>query len=292
MEIGNLEFRSSNEDFKNNLENQNILENSSMLKKATNNKGYVISVISGKGGVGKTSISTSLAWVIAKKFGLKTLLIDANITSSHVSSFLRIPTIYTLNDILEENTIDFSRIQTYDNVLHVITSRIIGKSYYLDVESMKNIVDRLRESYDVIVLDSSPGIGNETLASIEASDTCLIVTTPYFPSVVDVIRIKEVLEQLREKRARIIVNMIEKKIYELSINEIKYATGLPIIGVIPFDENMIEASARGNLIARYRPGSRFAKSIEKIAYQIISERFGIDYEENIFKRILRFFYSR
>lgn len=279
------------------MEMQNYLENKEIFKnqemgRIDSSKGYVISVVSGKGGVGKTSISTSLAWVIANKFGLKTLLIDANITSSHVSSFLRIPTIYTLNDLLEEEAIDFGRIQAYDDKLHVIPSKIIGKTNYLDSEAMKKIVNKLREKYDVIILDSSPGIGSEALAAIEASDTCLIVTTPYFPSVVDVIRIKEVLEQLREKRARLIVNMIEKKMYEISINEIKYATGMPIIGVIPFDENIIEAAARGNLVARYRPGSKFAKSIEKIAYQLISERFGIDYPQSIFHRFLRFFYPR
>lgn len=261
-------------------------------KIASYSKGYVISVISGKGGVGKTSISTSLAWIIAKKFGLKTLLIDANITSSHVSSFLRISPIYTLNDLFEEENIDFSRIQTYDETFHVIPSKIIGKTYYIDQEVMKKIVDKLRENYDVIIIDSSPGIGNEALAAIEVCDTCLIVTTPYFPSLVDAIRIKEVLSELKEKRARLIVNMVEKKMYELSINEIKYATGLPIIGSIPFDENIIEASARGNLIARYRPGSKFSKSIEKIAYQLISERFGFVPQENIFKRILRFFSYR
>lgn len=268
------------------------IENISEQKRLDSSKGYVISVISGKGGVGKTSISTSLAWVIANRFGLRTLLIDANITSSHVSSFLRIPTIYTLNDLLEEGAIDFNRIQTYDDRLHVIPSKMIGKTHYLDSYSMKRAIDNLREKYDVIVLDSSPGIGSEALAAIEASDTCLIVTTPYFPSVVDVIRVKEVLEQLREKRAKLIVNMTEKKLYEISINEIKYATGMPIIGIIPFDENMIEASARGNLISRYRPGSRFAKSIEKIAYQVLSERFNVDYQCNIFQRFLRFFYQR
>lgn len=252
-------------------------------------KSFVISIVAGKGGVGKTSISTNLSWIIAKRFGFKTLLIDANITSSHVASFLRIPTTYTLNDLLDEGIIDTSKFYTYGEVLDVLPAKILGKKHYLNSKAFKNIIENLRGSYEVIVIDSAPGIGNEALSAIEASDTCLIVTTPYFPSVVDIIRVKEVLEEMKNKRARIVLNMVENKFYELTINEIKYATGLPVIGVIPFEEGFIESVARGNLISRFRPSSKFAKSIEKIAYTLLSERYPINYSRNLFERFFNIF---
>ena len=236
----------------------------------------VISVISGKGGVGKTVVSTNLAWIIAKDFNMQTLLIDANITSSHISSVMKIPTTYTLNQLFGHH-LNVKKIPVFKDVLHVLPARVFMSSRdYSSLTKLKDVIKELRRRYDVIIIDSAPGIGREALAAIQAADTCLIVTTPYFPAIVDVLRIKRVLKELRNKRARVVLNMVEKKVYELSEDEIKYSIGFPLIGCLPFDEKVLESVAMGELIAVTSPYSPFVRNLRKIAYYLLSEEFYVE----------------
>ena len=246
----------------------------------------VLSVVSGKGGVGKTVVSSNLAYIAAKEFNLKTLLIDANITSSHLSSIMRIPTFSNLNELLAGSKLDPSKFYVYGNALHVLPSKVfLGKKDYQNIVNLKKVVGKLRKNYDLIVLDSAPGIGREALSAIEVSDICVIVTTPYSPAIADVLRVKDVLKELKEKRAKLILNMVEKKSYEINEEEVKYITGFPIVGTLPFDDKVYDSVATGELIAKAYPFSKFTKNLRKITYDILSEEFYIEERLSFWQKV-------
>jgi MinD-like ATPase involved in chromosome partitioning or flagellar assembly len=229
-------------------------------------KCLVISVISGKGGVGKTIISSNLAHIFSDEFKLKTLLIDANITNSHVFDIFKIPTNISLNRLLKGESAIFYR---FGNLDILPSNAFPNEEDYTNINNLTKIVNELKKSYDVIVIDSAPGIGKETIVSIQASDLCLIVSTPFVLSVTDVLRIKEVLRYF-EKSAMLVINMVEKKGYELKKSEIEYITDFPAF-TLPYDEKVLEAFSFGELLSKYSPQSNFINSLKIIAKEIIKE---------------------
>ena len=234
----------------------------------------IFSVVSGKGGVGKTVVSSNFAYLAAKELGLKTLLLDANLSSSHIFSILKLPTFFNLNQLLQGAQIAPEKILKYNNILDVIPSKIFMSSRdYSRILNLRKVVEKLRGYYDVIIIDAAPGIGRETLAAIDAADTCLIISTPFLPAVADILRVKSVLRELKEKRAKLIMNMVEGKNYEVNEKEVEYITGLPIIARLPFDEKVIDSVASGYLISRFHPYSKFVRALRKATFEILSEEF-------------------
>ncbi len=255
-------------------------------------KGLVISVVSGKGGVGKTVVSSNFAYIAARDFKLNTLLIDANITTSHLSSIMKIPTFFNLNELLAGKRLDLSKFYVYDNTLPVLPSKIFLKSKdYSNISKLKNLISKLRPKYDLIVVDAAPGIGREALAAIEAADICLIVSTPFVPSLTDVIRVKDVLRELREKRAKLVLNMVEGKNYEINESEVKYITGLPVISRLPFDERVLDSVAAGELITKVYPFSRFSRAMRSLVYNVLSEEFYLEDRLSKWQKFLIWFRS-
>jgi len=253
-------------------------------------RALVISVISGKGGVGKTVVSSNFAYIAARDFKLNTLLIDANITSSHLSSIMKTPTFLNLNELLAGKKLDPSKFYVYDNTLSVLPSKVfLGSKDYSNISKLKKVVSKLRPKYDLIVVDSAPGIGREALAAIEAADICLIVSTPFVPSLTDVIRVKDVLKELKEKRAKLVLNMIEGEGYEINEDEVKYITGLPVISRLPFDERVLDSVAAGELIAKAYPFSSFSRAMRSLVYNVLSEEFYLEDRLSRWQKFLLWF---
>ncbi len=256
------------------------------MVKIIGQEAVVISVVSGKGGVGKTVVSSNLAYLAARDFKLKTLLVDANITSSHLSSIMKIPTFFTLNRLLNGEKLDVSKLYVYDNILHVLPSKLFfGEREYSKIPNLKKIIRKLRNKYDVIVVDAAPGIGREALSAMEVANICLIVSTPFIPSLTDVIRVKEVVKEMGKIRLKLLLNMVEGKSYEINEEKVKYITGIPIVGILPFDEKVIDSVATGDLISRIYPNSTFTKALRAIAYKILSEEFYIEEKLNFWERL-------
>jgi len=229
-------------------------------------EGFVVSVVSGKGGVGKTVISSNLAYLLSKEFNIKTLLIDANITNSHIFDIFKIPTNISLNKLLRGESLGFFSFETLD----IIPSNIfIDEEDYINISNLPKIMSELKKHYEAIIIDSAPGIGKEAIASIEASDLCLMVSTPFALSITDALRIKEILKYF-EKSSMLIINMVEKKGYELKKSEIEYITDFHAF-TLPYDEKVLEAFSFGELISKYNPKSNFINGLKIIAKEIVKE---------------------
>jgi len=245
----------------------------------------VVSVVSGKGGVGKTAISANLAYLSANEFGLKTLLIDANITTPHVFSVMKLPTAFNLNRLLNGEKPEPEKFMKYDE-LHVLPSKVFMDSKdYKRIKNLHRIVKKLKPHYDVIVVDSAPGIGKDTMAAIEASDICLIVSTPFVPAIADVLRVKELMKG-KEKKVKLLLNMVEGKHYEIDRRKIEHITGLPVLGGVPFDTKVMDSIATGNLISKHLSYSKFVRELRKAAYSLLSEEFYLEEKLGFLKKLL------
>lgn len=186
----------------------------------------IIAVLSGKGGVGKTTIATNLSTTISM-LGYKTCVVDLNLTTPHLSvEFGFLP---TKEEFLSYNLLPNLWIYTIPSNLYSLNN--------IDENVIKPKILSLKEEYSFIVLDSAPGLGKEYLLSQELADEVILVVNPTLPSLIDAVKIKKITESLGKKINCVVVNRKGYTKYELEEEDIKRVLEAPFIVSIP--ENKI-----------------------------------------------------
>lgn len=236
------------------------------------NRARVVSVVSGKGGVGKTTTVSNLGISLVTEFGKKVLVIDGNVTTSNLGmhlGFIRPPV--SLQDVLDGTIKSNKAVFVHESGLHVIPASLAVDSI-ADYDKMKNVVNRLRPNYDFILLDSAAGVDEEVEATVMASDESAVVTVPEIPTVITAVKMVSVIRRLKQPVRGIIVNRIKNETYEVPLGEIESSCGAPIVGVIPEDRGVpVSLSVRKPLIF-VAPQSPAAVAFRTLASSLVGER--------------------
>ncbi|MCS7106082.1 MAG: cell division ATPase MinD [Candidatus Aenigmarchaeota archaeon] len=246
----------------------------------------VIGIISGKGGVGKTTLTANLGASLAHFFKKNVTVIDCNITTSHLGLYLGIhfcPT--SLNKVLRnEISIEEALYKHYSGA-NIVPASLSWKDLEgVDVIQIKDSIKKLFDKTDIILLDAAPGLGREALAAIRACDEVIFVTTPYVPCVMDVVRCLEVVNEVGVKPIGIVLNMVGNERYEMKKKEIEQLTGLPVIASIPLDKNVLRSLALRTPVVLFNQKSKASKEIIKLAGSLIGETYK---SESFFSRIFK-----
>ena len=246
----------------------------------------IIGVISGKGGTGKTTVSLNLGAVLAKHHRKNVTLVDCNVTTSHLNLYLGMyycPV--TLNKVLRgDNEIEESLHDHFSGMKIIPASMSLSDLEGIDVTELRNSLKGIFDKNDIILLDSSPGLGREAMATIKASDEIIYVSSPYIPSIMDIVRCQEVVNELGIKTLGIVLNMVHRKKHEMTDREIEELTKLKVISTIPFDTNVHKSLALKMPITLYKPNTPASRELFKLASIIAGETYK---EEGSLLRFLR-----
>jgi MinD-like ATPase involved in chromosome partitioning or flagellar assembly len=243
----------------------------------------IIAISSPKGGVGKTTVASNVA-IALSEFGKKVIAVDCNLSTPHLTYyFSNEENDVTLNDVLLGRSEITEALYHQNGVMFIPASTDLEDLVDLDITKLKKNVRKLvnPEMIDFIILDSAPGLGRESLASMEAADEILLVTTPLPPVVSDIMRCYDIVKELGEKKVGLILNMVRKNRYEFSQREIARITKLPIVGSILFDANIINSVALRKPLMKYKPHSKSALNYTEIAANIL----GIKYKKTASKHL-------
>lgn len=244
----------------------------------------VIGIISLKGGVGKTSCVTNLASVL-HDFNKKILIIDANLSAPNLGIHLGlIDPENTLHDVLNGDSKVEEAIHSYDKFDLIPAS--LGSNKINPLE-LKKHVDLIKKNYDLVLIDSSPSLNSENLAVLLASDEILLVTTPDYASLSTTMKMFKQAKTHNLIITGLIINKALGKKYELSIHDIEQAINLPVMGVLPHDDRILQSIALSTPLVDFKPNSKIANSFRAIAATLI----GQDYaeKENFLDKIKSFF---
>lgn len=230
--------------------------------------GKIIGIVSGKGGVGKTTTTTNLG-IALQKLGKKVCVFDANITTSNLGLHLGI-TDYpvTSHELLKSKKFGDSVFMHRSGMRIIPGSLSLDDAKALNISNLKHVLSSLSKKYDFILVDGAPGIDREALSVVDASDEVIIVTNPEMPAITDAIKIIEVAKGIKAKVRGVVVNKRRNRDYELSSKEIESATGVPILGNVPEDENVIRSISEKNPVVISRERSPAARSFRRIAADI------------------------
>jgi len=235
----------------------------------------VIGVISGKGGVGKTTLVANLGSALSSKFKRNVVIVDCNITTSHLGLYLGMyynPV--TLNNVLTGEAEMGSAMYDHFSGMKVVPASLSLKDLKgVDVYNLGDSIRQLFDRADIVILDSAPGLGREALSVLRACDEVLFVTNPFVPSTMDIIRCYEVMNEIGVKPLGIVLNMMTGEKYELTANEVEGLVELPVIASIPVDKNIPRSLALKTPVVTFRPNSPASKEIIALAARLIGDKY-------------------
>lgn len=240
--------------------------------------GKLITVASGKGGVGKTTTSINLGAAM-NSFGKEVVVVDANLTTPNVGLHLGAPIVpISLNHIMNGKAKISEGIYEHESGTKIIPSSLsINDMKNLDHNKLKDIGKKLRKMADVVIYDCAAGLGDEAIAAMEAADELVLVTNPEIPAVTDALKTAKMIEQMGKTVKGVIVTRSKKVKSEMPISNIQEMLELPILGVIPEDSKVQSSLVMKDALVHTFPKSGASREYKRIAARLV----GHNYEENL-----------
>lgn len=217
--------------------------------------GEVLAVVSGKGGTGKTSLCACIACCLAAE-GKQVLCIDADVGLRNLDISL---------GLAQEPALPFSAVMrgeyplsratahpTYPN-LHFLTAPLTEHSEDLDCDLFRDLLVQVRQAYDWCLIDAPAGIGAGFRLAVRHADRAIIVTGGDPAALRDGARTADALELISKAEAKIVVNRIRRKFFQRTrstVDDCMDIIGLPLLGIVPEDELVPLAAAKGTPLCR------------------------------------------
>ena len=240
-----------------------------------------IGIISIKGGVGKTTTVANLGAVLANEFGKKVLLIDANFSAPNLALHLGLVNPdTTIHHVLNDAVKAERAIYETRHGFHIMPGSLIYKT--INPYKLKNRIDHLKNYYDVILIDSSPTLNEEMLATMIASDELFVVTTPDHVTLSTTMRAVKLAKQRKTPIKGLILNKVHNKDFELSLEEIEDAADCNVLAVLPHEINILEALSK-NIPSVLHKQTDSTFEYRKLAAAMIGE----EYKDRRVKNMLR-----
>lgn len=259
----------------------------------------VITVTSGKGGVGKTTTTANLAAALAYE-GKQVICIDADIGLRNLDLIMGLEgrIVYDLVDVVEGRSKLRQAIIRHKQVpeLSLIPAAQTRDKTAVSPAQMVTVVNELRPDFDFIFIDSPAGIERGFRNAIAPADEALVVTNPEVSAVRDADRIIGLLEapEYKERKMpiRLIINRVKADMVRrgemLSADDIVDILSIKLIGLVPEDESVLIAGNKG----APDPNSKAGQAFRNIARRLLGEEvpfMALDGSGNIFQRIARLF---
>ncbi|MEW6093769.1 MAG: septum site-determining protein MinD [Chloroflexota bacterium] len=237
----------------------------------------VVTVTSGKGGVGKTTSVANIATALAAR-GQKVTCIDADIGLRNLDVVMGLENriVYDLVDIVEgrcrlkQAMIRDKRLPE----LYLIPAAQTRDKTAVSPSDMVRLCDELRPEVDWILIDSPAGIERGFKNSIAAADKVLVMTNPDVSAVRDADRVIGLLEAEEKGPASLVINRINQVMVKrgdmLSVEDVLDLLAIDLIGIVPEDENVLVASNKGQPLV-LDSKSKAGQAFQNIARRLMGE---------------------
>jgi septum site-determining protein MinD len=230
-----------------------------------------IGVVSLKGGVGKTSVVCALGYAFSN-LGKKVLLIDGNLSAPNLGMHLDLfDPEKTLHSILRRKANPSDAVYSLED-FDVLPADIFDEAKVQPL-MLKKRINHLKRSYDVILIDSSPRLDDETLAVMLASDELIVVTTPDLPTLGTTMKAVKLARKRGTNISGLVLNKVHKKNFEVSLEDIEETLDLPVLAVIPHDVSVLKALSEFQPSTKQNPKSKATDEYKRLAATLVGEKY-------------------
>lgn len=260
----------------------------------------VVTITSGKGGVGKTTTTANLGVALAA-MGKKVVIIDADIGLRNLDVVMGLENqiVYNIVDVVEGRCKLRQAMIKHKKFpeLYLIPSAQTRDKTAVTPMDMVQLANKLRPEFDFLIVDSPAGIERGFRNAVAPADEVVIVTNPEMSAIRDADRIIGLLEALNRGPGRLIVNRVKphmvKKGEMMSPQEVTDMLSISLVGIVPEDDSVIPASNNGVPVT-LNPQSRAGQAFRNIARRLDGEDvpfMELDSSGNLLQRIAKRFGS-
>jgi pilus assembly protein CpaE len=241
--------------------------------------GRIVTVFSPKGGTGKTVSTTNLGASLAKHWGKRALLLDLDLQFGDAAIMLGIEPEKTIYDLVTApGELDSEKLAGYttkhSSGLDVLPAPLRPEDAELVTEAkLARLLEVGRESYDVIVVDTSPFFHGPMLATLDRTDELLLVCSLDVPTLKNVRLSLQTLELLSFPldRIRLVLNRANSKV-GMKPKEVEAALERKIAFEVPSDRTVPLAVNRGNPAVLSDSKAEFSRAIRAMAKELVASQ--------------------
>jgi septum site-determining protein MinD len=242
----------------------------------------VITITSGKGGVGKTTTTANLGTALAMQ-GKKVVVVDSDIGLRNLDAVLGLENriVYDLVDVVEgqcrlrQALIKDKRLPD----LYLLPAAQTRDKNAVNSVQMEQLCQQLRKEFDFVIIDSPAGIEQGFRNAIVGADEIIIVANPEMASVRDADRIIGLVEAADKPEPRLILNRLRLDMVRrgdmMDVADVLEVLGIDLLGIVPEDEMIIITTNRGEP-AVYEKRSRAGRAYLNAAQRILGEEVPLD----------------
>ncbi len=235
--------------------------------------GDIVSILSGKGGVGKTTVTLNIAYAL-KEFGYDTLVVEGNVTSPTASLYLGfLPAEKTINNVLKDEIDLEEAVLEHSSGIKLLTCSLSLADLVSNYERAFELVKKLKNKADFVFIDAAAGLGNEARSAMIVSDYIIVVTNPELASAVDALRVVRLARAFEIPVLGVIVNKVNYAMPQLPVEEIEGIVEAPVIGVVHEDRAVNEAYAYNQPVTYLRPKAKASVQFKSIAARLIGYQY-------------------
>jgi septum site-determining protein MinD len=258
--------------------------------------GKVITITSGKGGVGKTTVTANLGMALAQR-GQRVAVVDSDIGLRNLDVVMGLENriVYDLVDVVEgvcrlrQALIRDRRV----NELYLLPAAQTRDKTAVSPSDMVQVCEQLRREFDYALIDSPAGIEQGFQNAIAGADQVIIVTTPEVSAVRDADRIIGLIEAREKGPGSLIINRLKPEMVKrgdmLSTDDVVEILAIELLGIIPEDEAIVISTNRGTPIVLDGRGPS-ALALDNIARRLMGEDIPVyrpAREDGFFSRLAR-----
>ena len=236
--------------------------------------GQCIAVVSGKGGTGKTSFVAGVGSALAMS-GKKVLCLDCDIGLRNLDLALALSdrALMDFTDVAQGRCSLESAVVSQPDIpgLYLLTAPMRVRGRMVTEEEMAALLQQVRRQFDYCLLDAPAGLGTGFRLSTCAADRCIVVTTSDATSLRDAQHTVMELNRFRTGSLHLVVNRVRKKLLRsmhATIDDAIDKAGLPLIGVVPEDDNLPLAMNQNLPLLLRRSGDGAAAAYRNISIRL------------------------
>jgi len=260
----------------------------------------VLTISSGKGGVGKTTTTANLAVALALN-GQKVVCIDGDIGLRNLDVVMGLENriVFDVVDVVEgrcrlrQAMIRDKRVSD----LYLIPAAQTRDKSAISPSDMVRLCDDLRSEFDWVIIDCPAGIERGFRNALAPADVVVVVTNPEVSAVRDADRIIGLVDAEEKGPARLIINRLNPAMVKrgdmLTPDDVLELLAIELIGIVPEDENVIMSTNRGQPVV-FDGKSRAGLAYQNIARRLRGEKvpfMDLEEKDGFFHRISRFIKS-